>query len=225
MYALINGIHMARNTKEKALETRGNILDAAEDVFYDKGVSNTSLNDVAAAAGVTRGAIYWHFKNKADLFDAMCRRVRDPMLTMIEEMADEKTEDPLGQLRKGGDFVMQQVVDNPHYRKVLTILFHKCEYLDDNDPILIRQKDWLGHGMNTIRRVMENAKSKGQLADDIDINLASVMLRVTFDGLLNNWLFMPDNFDLVADSARIRMAVIDSLLLHPALRTGFKFEV
>ena len=215
---------MARNTKEKALETRESILDAAEDVFFDKGVSNTSLNDVAVAAGVTRGAIYWHFKNKADLFDAMCRRVRDPMIAMIEAMADSKTEDPLGQLWVGGNYVMQQVVNNPHYRKVLTILFHKCEYLDADDPILIHQKDWLGHGMETIRRVIENAKSKGQMADDLDVDLASLMLRVTFDGLLNNWLFLPDNFDLVSDGGRIRAAIIDSLLHHPALRMGFKLD-
>jgi len=213
---------MARNTKEKALETRDRILDAAEDVFHEKGVSNTSLNDVAQAAGVTRGAIYWHFKNKADLFDAMCRRVRDPMLAMIEEMADEKTADPLGQLRRAGNVVMQQVVDNPHYRKVLTILFHKCEFLDASDPILIQQKDWLGNGMDTIRRVLENAKSKGQLPDDLDINIAGLMLRVTFDGLLNNWLFMPDSFDLVNDGFKVRMAIIDTLLIHPALRLGFK---
>ncbi len=213
---------MARNTKEKAQETRERILDAAEDVFNDKGVSNTSLNDVAQAAGVTRGAIYWHFKNKADLFDAMCRRVRDPMMLMIEEMADEKTADPLGQLRTAGNVVMRQVVENPHYRKVLTILFHKCEYLDAEDPILLHQRDWLGHCMNTMRKVLENAKSKNQLPDDLDIDLAGIMLRVVFDGLLNNWLFMPEQFDLLNDGARVRMAVLDSLLTHPALRHGFK---
>ena len=70
---------MARCTKEQALETRTRILDAAEDVFNANGVSKTSLADVAAAAGLTRGAIYWHFANKTDLFAAMCQRVRQPM--------------------------------------------------------------------------------------------------------------------------------------------------
>src|ERR1700688_3142706 len=74
---------MVRRTKEEALETRNRILDTAEQVFVEKGVSNTSLAQLAEAAGVTRGAIYWHFKNKADLFDAMMSRVVLPM----EEMA------------------------------------------------------------------------------------------------------------------------------------------
>ncbi|MEA5098857.1 MAG: TetR family transcriptional regulator, partial [Burkholderiaceae bacterium] len=136
---------MARNTKEKAQETRNRILDAAEDVFYSKGVSNTSLNDVAQAANVTRGAIYWHFKNKADLFDAMCDRIRAPIRAMVEEIADEKTTDPIGRLRLASTHFRQQVVENPHYHKVLAILFHRCEFLDANDPILKYQRDWMLH--------------------------------------------------------------------------------
>jgi putative PEP-CTERM system TPR-repeat lipoprotein len=65
---------MARRTKEEAQETRNRILDFAEHVFNEKGVSRTSLDDLARAAGVTRGAIYWHFRNKAELFDAMLAR-------------------------------------------------------------------------------------------------------------------------------------------------------
>ncbi|WP_341715208.1 TetR family transcriptional regulator, partial [Limnobacter sp.] len=70
---------MVRKTKEEAQETRNLILDTAEAVFSEKGVSRTTLNDIAKAADLTRGAIYWHFKNKADLFDAMLQRVILPM--------------------------------------------------------------------------------------------------------------------------------------------------
>src|ERR1700712_1304134 len=57
---------MVRRTKEEAAETRNSILDAAERVFFEKGVSRTTLADIALEAGVTRGAIYWHFANKGD---------------------------------------------------------------------------------------------------------------------------------------------------------------
>lgn len=70
---------MERAGRKKTLETRDRILDAAEDVFNESGYSNTTLNEIAEAAGVTRGAIYWHFKNKEDLFQAMCLRIRVPM--------------------------------------------------------------------------------------------------------------------------------------------------
>ncbi|MEX9938543.1 multidrug efflux transporter transcriptional repressor AcrR, partial [Providencia rettgeri] len=60
---------MARKTKQQALETRQHILDVALRLFSQQGVSSTSLAAIAKAAGVTRGAIYWHFKNKSDLFN------------------------------------------------------------------------------------------------------------------------------------------------------------
>lgn len=60
---------MARKTKQQARETRQLILDVALRLFSQQGVSSTSLATIAKAAGVTRGAIYWHFKNKSDLFN------------------------------------------------------------------------------------------------------------------------------------------------------------
>ena len=55
-----------RKTKEEAQQTRCNLLAAALTVFYHRGVAHTSLDEIAKAAGVTRGALYWHFKNKED---------------------------------------------------------------------------------------------------------------------------------------------------------------
>ena len=57
-----------RKTKEEAYQIRCNLLDAALTVFYERGVAQASLDEIAKAAGVTRGALYWHFKNKEDLF-------------------------------------------------------------------------------------------------------------------------------------------------------------
>ncbi len=53
-----------RKTKEEAQQTRSNLLNAALNVFYERGVSKVSLDEIAKTAGVTRGALYWHFKNK-----------------------------------------------------------------------------------------------------------------------------------------------------------------
>lgn len=62
---------MARRTKEDALKTRQAILDAAIEVFSAQGVSRATLAGIASQAGVTRGAIYWHFDNKEALLEAL----------------------------------------------------------------------------------------------------------------------------------------------------------
>ena len=86
---------MARRTKEEAAITREQLLDAAEHVFRERGVAGSSLAEVAAAAGVTRGAVYWHFRDKADLCAAMCERATLPLETMLERRRCGAHADPL----------------------------------------------------------------------------------------------------------------------------------
>ena len=74
---------MPRRTKEEAQATRDLLLDTAAEVFERRGVSRTSMQDIATAAGLTRGAIYWHFRDKVDLFNAMMDRAILPFEQQI----------------------------------------------------------------------------------------------------------------------------------------------
>ncbi|MGI4848766.1 MAG: TetR family transcriptional regulator [Janthinobacterium lividum] len=202
---------MARCTKEEALETRSRILDAAEQVFHANGVARTSLADVAEAANVTRGAIYWHFKNKTDLLEAMCDRVRLPMEAMIAEMTDASVADPLGQMRATCVFVLRDMVSDPHARTVLDIMFHKCEFVDAYDLIALRQRECFARGRDNFERAITNAVARRQLPAETDVKLACIMFHAAIDGLLNTWLFAPDSFDMAANAERLVDACIATL--------------
>lgn len=209
---------MARSTKEEALETRNRILDAAANVFHERGVAQTSLADIAQAADVTRGAIYWHFKNKTDLFDAMCERVCLPMEAMMETAADTGEPDPLGKLRATCIFVLTETARNPQSRKVFEIMFHKCELIEEADPISTRVKQSACKGGANIERTLRDAVACKQLPPDLDTALASVALHANLTGLLSNWLLVQDSFDLAASSERLIDACLDSLRYAPSLR-------
>ena len=122
---------MVRRTKEEAPETRNRILDAAERVFFEKGVSRTSLADIALEAGVTRGAIYWHFANKGDLFTAMFDRSLLPLDELVEASLDTKEADPLGRMRDIFIWCMRNIALDEQRRRVFDILFLKCEFVED----------------------------------------------------------------------------------------------
>lgn len=200
---------MERAGRKKTLETRDRILDAAEDVFNESGYSNTTLNEIAEAAGVTRGAIYWHFKNKEDLFQAMCLRIRVPMDALIEGIVEKGVNDPIAQLSRTHETIMLEVINNPHYRKVLNILFHKCEFTRETDQIVIQQKERHTYSRNIIRTILVNAQKKAQLPADLDIELACNLLGFMFRGLLADWLFMPDSFDLIENARKVNDAVFE----------------
>jgi TetR/AcrR family acrAB operon transcriptional repressor len=209
---------MARSTKEEALETRNRIIDAAEDVFFARGLAQSSFADVAVAADVTRGAIYWHFKNKSDLFDAMCERVRLPMETMLATPNDEFIGDPLGHLRHTWIYLLHDVVDNPRSRRVLDIVFLKCELVDQNDPIWVRHRECHSQGLQDMERILAEAVALGQLPTDLNMRLAVLTFHSHVVGLLNDWLFSPTDFDLKEVAGPLIDACLDSLRNAPSLR-------
>src|SRR5471030_914068 len=66
----------ATATSDRAEETRRRIIDAAVDIFTEHGYHSTSLNDVIAAAGSTKGGFYFHFRSKAALALAAIEQTR-----------------------------------------------------------------------------------------------------------------------------------------------------
>lgn len=212
---------MARRTKEEALETRHRILDAAEAVFHARGVARPSLADIAEAAGVTRGAIYWHFKNKSDVFAAMCDRVHLPVEALCEPERIARQEDPLGGIRDVCAFVMRQTVINPQWRRVFEIIFHKCEMVQENGAILDRQRQSHEEGMARMREHLRLALERGQLPADLDLDMAVNAFHAAIGGVLAHWLFAPGDFDLDANAERLSDVFIDTLRLSPSLRKGY----
>jgi TetR/AcrR family transcriptional regulator, acrAB operon repressor len=209
---------MVRKTKEEALETRNQLLDAAEDVFYREGYARTTLDAVAEAARMTRGAIYWHFKNKSDLFNAMCDRVRLPMEEITKTAFDEGIDDPLSDMRKNWVFFFKECENNPHLRKVMDILIKKTEFVDPTDPMYIRQHEAFLQGRDYITRWLSLAVESGQLSQDLNIHLAAIFLQSNVEGILLNWLITPDHFSLASEAERLVDACIDTVRNASTLR-------
>lgn len=65
------GNHAATGRRQRKRDTHAEILRAAADLFAEKGYNGTSLDDVAEAAGVSKGTIFYNYKNKADLFEQL----------------------------------------------------------------------------------------------------------------------------------------------------------
>jgi len=208
---------MARKTKEAALETRTLILDTAECVFYEQGVARTSLADIAQAAGVTRGAIYWHFKNKSDLFDALFERVKLPVEELALASLDAREPDPLGRLRDTLVHCLRDITGDPRRRRVLEIVFHKCEFTASSGDLRVRHQANIDQGRNNIEGALRNAVARRQLPERLDVRHAAVLLHGLLTGMLWDWLFMPDCIDLGAEAERIVDAWLDLLRLSPSL--------
>jgi TetR/AcrR family acrAB operon transcriptional repressor len=209
---------MARRTKEEAQETRSQILEAAEKAFFERGVARTTLADIATLAGVTRGAIYWHFSNKADLVQAMLDTLQEPLDEMARASESQDELDPLGCMRKLLIHLFHQVALDPKTRRINEILYHKCEFTDEMCD-LRQQRRTVSLDCNVrIALALSNAVNRGQMPEDLDTARAAVSLHAYIDGMLYQWLLAPDSFLLHTDAERWVDAGLDMLRLSSSLR-------
>ncbi|SDK99906.1 transcriptional regulator, TetR family [Franzmannia pantelleriensis] len=186
---------MARRTKAEAEATREALLDAAEEVFFDHGVARTSLEQIARHAGMTRGALYWHFKNKADLFMALIERVRMPFEELVDTLHHPHLlDDPLEALRVAFDngFIR---LEQPSSHRVHAILLHRCEFFSDINPLEMQNR--LAEECHIeICQQLQRAHELGQLRADLTPETAALMLQATLGGLFHDWLRDPERYSI-----------------------------
>ncbi|QHE76109.1 TetR family transcriptional regulator [Hydrogenophaga sp. PBL-H3] len=189
---------MVRRTKADALVTRNTLLDAAEHLFQANGVSRTSLNDIATAAGTTRGAIYWHFKDKADLFNAMMERVTMPLEGTLACTARliETAADPLLALRDSMMNALRQTATDEQTRRVFEVATHKVEYVTEMQAVRDRHLRVRNQCVAMTEQALREAVRREDIRLAMPLPTAALGLHVILDGLIQNWLLDPGAFDL-----------------------------
>ena len=160
---------MVRKTKEDAEQTRKDIIDSARTVFHQCGVSRSTLEKIAKAAGVTRGAVYWHFKDKAELFFAMREDVFAPMVERTDSfLFSPAYVNPLDAIEASLKEFFRVLDDCSVVREVFEIMISRCEYVDEFASV----EEEVGRPAQTflekIERVYQQAAEKGMLRASLD---------------------------------------------------------
>jgi TetR/AcrR family acrAB operon transcriptional repressor len=205
---------MVRKTRAEALATREQLLDAAERVFRARGVGNATLEEVAAAAGMTRGAVYHHFESKAEIFEALVRRADMPMDAAFHE-AQGKVDDPLGVFRELAVSALRHLAGSPRVRRVYEIVFTRCEYTDELAPVARRQKKDASQCRAQCGTLLEQAVACGQLPAGTDTALAAQAMHAYIGGLMREWVQAPRSFDLAAAAPALIDVFLAGLQARP----------
>lgn len=187
---------MARQTKEKAQQTRESILDAASYVFCEKGVANAGLEEIAERAGVTRGAVYWHFKNKVDLFEALHESLHEPFLATILEDLETDHPEPLVQLQDLCVELLNDLATNTTKQRTLSIFFIKCDYTGDMAPLLAQQGEQNAEKRALFEKYFERALERGHVASTCNAKCLAAGLWCYLTGIAQQFLRYPEHMDL-----------------------------
>lgn len=189
---------MVKKTREDALATRDALLTAALQTFRERGVAHTRLSDVAARAGVTRGAIYWHFKDKAELFAAVCERGTLPVEALLAEASRTVQRDPLATVKQLALMALKQLAGHADTQAMFDVIFHKCEFTDELAPVVAKNDAGRSACLTQVQALFEQAVAVGQLPAHTDTFLATQGMHAYMVGLMHEWVLTPGSYDLAA---------------------------
>ncbi len=207
---------MARRTKADALATRDNILDCAEALFVRQGVARTTLQQIAFEAGVSRGAIYWHFEDKVAVFDAMLGRARMPLESAMLTLQQSDRLDPFRDLGEYASLVFRLMENDPKASRVYEIVTLKVEYVDELTPLRIRSGEMASRWRALVENRIQDAVDSGLARATVDPAGVALALWAIMDGLLRAWLLAPRSFSLTKLGMDAMLTHIDALRLRPA---------
>lgn len=183
-----------RRTKEEAEQTRQSILDAAVEVFSERGVAKSSLENVAKAADVTRGAVYWHFKNKQEIFDALHDRLHTPFIQRILEGLEVEHPDPVGQLQEICTQILVELHGDLQKQKVLTLFLLKCDYSGEMGSSKDAFNEKKRRTSAAFTAYFERAQQAGKLPANASPQLLTRALNCYFRGIVVEFLDDPARF-------------------------------
>jgi TetR/AcrR family transcriptional regulator, acrAB operon repressor len=203
---------MVRKTKEDAELTRQRIIDAAREVFLLRGVSRSTLEHIASQAEVTRGAVYWHFKDKTEIFHALRNQVFLPLIDRMDDtLTTESSDDPLTQIEKSMCETINELNLNIRMRQTYEIMMIKCEYVDDFATVLKQIINNCSSITDKMQRAYERAKALGILASRLSPEELALDTHLFFSGLLHMWV-------KDADGSRFRHQAVNLIKSHIDLR-------
>ena len=133
-------------------ERKNEILNCAKDEFLRKGYEQASLREICAKADVTTGALYFYFKNKAELFDMLVRDVAIKTQSLIEKQLTEEGRSRTSQFGIDEDLI-RFMLDN---REELLLLCTKSKGTK-YEGYMLRVEETVA---DSLHRVMENACGK-----------------------------------------------------------------
>ncbi|WP_198670590.1 TetR family transcriptional regulator [Oceanicella sp. SM1341] len=200
-----------RRTKEQAARTRADILAAAYSLFAEKGFEQTSLEAIAEAAGVTRGAIYWYFANKAAILDAILEMECAPIDDLVTGLTGNLVDDPVGALSSLTREMFTRVQQDDRKRCIYSIMRQMTCAAQDAPRQTALQVNRTRLVHKQLEKVFAYAHRHGRLNPIWSPETAAMAYHALVTGLLEEWSREAEAFDIGARGGEIVELFLDHL--------------
>lgn len=207
---------MPRRTKEESARTRARLIDAARSEFGLHGYTRTSLEQIARRAGVTRGALYFHFRDKSDLFRAMRNAIELPLIDRVDLGPAAQEVDPLRAIERFMLGMLAELRNGSPTRCTIEVLNFGCEYVGEMSAELDQHRERLAELRGKLLAAYRQADRRGLLRPGLTPRLAAVETMAFIAGLVRILLLDRDASLLGRSLHALVRAHMDSRRAPPA---------
>ena len=179
-----------RKTKEEAEKTKNKILKSALKVFLKNGYSKTSLADIAENAGYTRGAVYWHFKDKSEILE----KINSKFFSRFSHKQSEILETSLNPMDKINEMIninFPLLYNNKEFRDFIELTWFKTE-IDQHEGLLQGKMAITKTFNDTITILFQEASNEGALKKEVDPEIAALSVTSLINGIYRGYFVIPD---------------------------------
>lgn len=172
---------------------RRQILAAATDVFSRKGYAGTTLDDITAAANLSKGAIYWYFESKAELFTTILGERSSVFLELLEDAA-QSAPSPLAALEQMWHRWMEALETDRAYQAYARLAHLRIEVgVEPRESLEARRTEERRVQALVTQKVLE-AVAAGELPRATDVEAVALSFVSAGTGLVRAWLLVPETF-------------------------------
>ena len=175
-----------RRTKEDAEKTRQAILASAMDIFYEKGYSKTTFDEIAKRIDLTKGAVYWYFRNKPDIVAALINDFSERYIELINAFLSQYPEVDFDRIIKMELFINKQIREDQQLYKFL--FFVTCQ-MEWSEAIISKIQPCIEQTKQVMRRLFIDAlqvmQDRKKIRADVDVSVICELLMALYSGLLD----------------------------------------
>jgi TetR/AcrR family acrAB operon transcriptional repressor len=173
---------LGRNSREESLETRKKLLHSALDVMSEMPFSAVTMTEIARRVGLSKGAVYWHFLNKADL-----------VVNMVEHFCNEMIEDldidldPLRPIESLHNFFKQKIsktLTDERLNKIYRVMLYRYGWANEaHEKVRSYFKDCMEKERLLVEKVLSESRDMGVLREDFSPETASYAITSSVQGI------------------------------------------
>lgn len=204
---------MARRTKEEAEQTRQAILDSALNLFYEKGFSRTTFDEIARRINLTKGAVYWHFRNKADLLAEIIKQ--NFSARREQQLAKERSILTISDLRQAIIDDANEIANNKDYCKFLFFIMLQMEWSEAIfQRVAVQIQDIRRYPLQLFKETLTFLQKRGQIQANVDIDELAALNMFMWRGILGAYVSRAEPMNLPQTMLRGFDLIMDGLIME-----------